>query len=128
MRPFARRVQALQLLVNGELELMKSTLPIEYHAGVLDIIVAPGSAGQTIYFRPLFQLFLFGISNLCSYRSREHNLVKCHAPQIATLPTHNIPLYIHQFLVPKISQWLVQIRALSAQFLTIIFLEKINAL
>jgi len=41
MRPFARRVQALQLLVNGELELMKSTLPIEYHAAVLDIIVAP---------------------------------------------------------------------------------------
>ena len=43
MSPFGRRVKALQMLIEAELELMRSTLPIEYHATVLDIVVAPGN-------------------------------------------------------------------------------------
>jgi len=41
MGPFGRRVRALGILINAELDLMKDTLPIEYHTTVLDIIVAP---------------------------------------------------------------------------------------
>ena len=43
MGPFGRRVRALGILINAELDLMKDTLPIEYHTTVLDIIVAPGN-------------------------------------------------------------------------------------
>jgi len=41
MGPFGRRVKALQMLIEAELELMRATLPIEYHSTVLDIVVAP---------------------------------------------------------------------------------------
>lgn len=43
MGPFGRRVKALQMLIEAELELMRATLPIEYHSTVLDIVVAPGN-------------------------------------------------------------------------------------
>ena len=53
MGPLARRIVALQLLLVAELELMKSTLPIEYHSNVLNIIVAPGKNTENNYSRTL---------------------------------------------------------------------------
>ena len=49
MGPFGRRVRALGILINAELDLMKDTLPIEYHTTVLDIIVAPGIFWKMLY-------------------------------------------------------------------------------